>query len=145
MELDRIEKIVKLLETSSVTEFVLEEGGSCLRINRAAAQPGGAMVVCDQSQNSGKVGEGALAPIDEKITKVESPIVGTYYSRPAPDAEAYVAVGDRVNKGDKLCIVEAMKIMNEIEAPAAGTVEKIFLSDGQVVEYGECLFHIRVD
>ena len=79
------------------------------------------------------------------MVKVESPIVGTFYRKSSPDADAFVSVGASVSKGDTLCIIEAMKLMNEIEAPCSGTVEKILASDSQVVEFGESLFFIRPD
>ena len=74
-----------------------------------------------------------------------SPIVGTFYGAPSPDAESFVNVGDRVKVGQVLCIIEAMKLMNEIEAEVAGVVEKCFVSNGQPVEYGEALFGVRAD
>jgi acetyl-CoA carboxylase biotin carboxyl carrier protein len=77
-----------------------------------------------------------------RYVKVESPIVGTFYRRPSPDAESFVKEGDIVSKGATLCIIEAMKLMNEIEAPTSGRVVKILGSDGQVVEFGEVLFLI---
>ncbi|MCL4143718.1 UNVERIFIED_CONTAM: hypothetical protein GTU68_053667 [Idotea baltica] len=80
---------------------------------------------------------------DSSLIKVKSPIVGTFYTKPSPDADVFVKVGDRVKKGDKLCIVEAMKLMNEIESTADGVIEKILLEDGEVVEFEEALFLIK--
>jgi acetyl-CoA carboxylase biotin carboxyl carrier protein len=80
---------------------------------------------------------------DSSLTYVTSPIVGTFYRSPNPEAEPYVKVGDRVEKGQVLCIVEAMKLMNEIESDVSGTVVKIFPENGQPVEFGERLFAIR--
>ena len=74
---------------------------------------------------------------------MKSPIVGTFYAAPSPDAEAFVQVGDRVQTGKVLCIVEAMKLMNEIESDASGEVVKVFVTSGQPVEYGQALFAIR--
>ncbi|MCB0321104.1 MAG: acetyl-CoA carboxylase biotin carboxyl carrier protein, partial [Bdellovibrionales bacterium] len=73
------------------------------------------------------------------LEKVKSPIVGTFYRKPSPDADSFCSEGDVVKKGDTLCIIEAMKLMNEIEAPISGTVVRIFPEDAQVVEYGELL------
>ncbi len=81
--------------------------------------------------------------VPDTASKVISPMVGTFYRRPAVDAEPYVEVGDKVKKGDVLCIVEAMKLMNEIESEVSGTVAEICLEDGQMVEYGEVLFKIE--
>jgi acetyl-CoA carboxylase biotin carboxyl carrier protein len=89
-------------------------------------------------------GAAAAAPVDEDgLSFVTSPIVGTFYRTPNPDAEPYVKVGDLVHKGQVLCIVEAMKLMNEIESDASGTVVKIYSENAQPVEFGERLFAIR--
>jgi acetyl-CoA carboxylase biotin carboxyl carrier protein len=83
-------------------------------------------------------------PVAEKIEghAVNSPMVGTFYRSPSPDAKAFVDVGSKVTKGDTLCIIEAMKLLNEIEADATGTIKKILVENGQPVEYGETLFII---
>ncbi len=84
----------------------------------------------------------APAPVDDKSHVVTSPFVGTFYRKPNPDSPVYVSVGDKVDKGQVLCIVEAMKLMNEIEADVAGTVTAILVEDGAPVEYGQPLFKI---
>lgn len=83
------------------------------------------------------------ASADEDLFKITSPIVGTFYSAPAPDKPAYVSVGDKVNESTTVCIVEAMKLMNEIQAETSGEVAKIYVENGQAVEYGQPLFGIR--
>lgn len=83
------------------------------------------------------------ASADEDLYKIISPIVGTFYSAPAPDKRAYVSVGDKVNEATVVCIVEAMKLMNEIQAETTGEVAKIYVENGQSVEYGQPLFGIR--
>ena len=83
------------------------------------------------------------ASADEDLFKITSPIVGTFYSSPAPDKPAYVSVGDKVNESTTVCIVEAMKLMNEIQAETTGEVVKIYVENGQAVEYGQPLFGIR--
>ncbi|MCL4138444.1 UNVERIFIED_CONTAM: hypothetical protein GTU68_037703 [Idotea baltica] len=96
-----------------------------------------------------QVGVAAPSAVPEAVVpvstakEVSSPMVGTFYRRPAADADPYVSVGDKVKKGDVLCIVEAMKLMNEIESEVAGTVSEICLEDGQMVEFGEPLFRIE--
>ena len=82
------------------------------------------------------------APVDDKAHVVTSPFVGTFYRKPNPDSAAYVQLGDRVDKGQVLCSVEAMKLMNEIEADVAGTISAVLVEDGSVVEYGQPLFKI---
>src|SRR5208282_2475946 len=86
----------------------------------------------------------APADTDAGLHMVKSPIVGTYYGSPSPGASAFVAVGDHVDKGQVICIVEAMKLMNEIESDAAGEIVKCFVSNGQPIEFGQPLFSIRV-
>lgn len=81
----------------------------------------------------------------DNLVNITSPIVGTFYAAPSPDSEPYVKVGDHVTPDTVVCIVEAMKVMNEIKAEAAGTVEKIMVSNGQTVEFGQVLFRIRPD
>ncbi len=84
----------------------------------------------------------AAVPVDDKAHVVTSPFVGTFYRKPNPDSQAYVALNDRVDKGQVLCIVEAMKLMNEIEADVSGTIVGILVEDGAPVEYGQALFKI---
>jgi acetyl-CoA carboxylase biotin carboxyl carrier protein len=84
------------------------------------------------------------AVVDDKAHVVTSPFVGTFYRKPNPDSPAYITLNDKVDKGQVLCIVEAMKLMNEIEADVAGTVTAILVEDGQAVEYGQPLFKIAV-
>ena len=85
----------------------------------------------------------AAAPVEEQLHIVKSPIVGTFYASPAPGSPAFVSIGDRITQGQVICIVEAMKLMNEIESDAAGEVVKCLVSNGQPVEYGQPLFSIR--
>jgi acetyl-CoA carboxylase biotin carboxyl carrier protein len=87
--------------------------------------------------------ENDVAVSDENLEVVESPIIGTFYSSPAPGKSPFVKKGDKVNKGDVLCIIEAMKVMNKIESEFSGEIVEICLEDGQPVEYGTCLFKIK--
>ena len=88
------------------------------------------------------VGEEAPAPVASNFKEIKSPMVGTYYSAPEPGAEAYVKVGQRVSPGATLCIIEAMKIMNEIEAEISGVIKEVCVEDAQPVEYGQVLFRV---
>ena len=85
----------------------------------------------------------AVSPSEDGLSFVTSPIVGTFYAAPAPEAQPYVKVGDLVHKGQVLCIVEAMKLMNEIEADSAGTIVEILVENGKAVEFGQKLFKVR--
>lgn len=155
MDIKELEQIISILKQNEVTRFELHQEGTHIRLSRAVKAPVSHAVphAPGQVQQAIQVTSGAVAgsnvaesrpvpPNNERLVKVESPLVGTFYRKPSPDAEAFVREGDSVQKGDTLCIVEAMKLMNEIEAPASGKVTKILATEAQVVEYGEVLFLI---
>lgn len=152
MDIDYLKKILTLLKDTDITEFELEHEGSSVKINRSPKEvfrP--APVYSSVSSPEPAIIHSAPSVAQEKVddtaglVKVESPIVGTFYRKSSPDAEVFVSVGASVSKGDTLCIIEAMKLMNEIEAPCSGTIEKILVTDAHVVEFGEVLFLIRPD
>jgi acetyl-CoA carboxylase biotin carboxyl carrier protein len=153
MDLDLIKKLVKIVDTSGVTELEVQEGEFKIKIGKNShsklvlAQPNvspaqvinEAQQVKTEPEPKPKVEQ---AP-SSNLTEVHSPIVGTFYRAPAPDAEPYVQVGDMVTKGSVLCIVEAMKLMNEIESEADGKIVKILVENGKPVEYNQVLFLIE--
>lgn len=150
MDIKDIENIIKILKQNEVTEFELEQEGTRVKLSRTT---GGAFVASEaryemvpavQVATPVPASSNGIAPQEDlgRFVKVESPIVGTFYRRPSPEAEAFVKEGDTVKKGDTLCIVEAMKLMNEIEAPTSGKIVKVMGADGQVIEFGEVLFLI---
>ena len=153
MDLAYVKKILKLVEESSVNEIELEEKGIRVRITKNAPNAG----VVYQSLPPGMSQPAAAAPspaplaaapqehesahvAEKKYLEVKSPIVGTFYRAPAPDAANYIEVGQEVEVGRVLCIVEAMKLMNEIESDASGKVVKICVENGKPVEYNQVLF-----
>ncbi|MEZ4754368.1 MAG: acetyl-CoA carboxylase biotin carboxyl carrier protein [Bdellovibrionota bacterium] len=145
MDIKELEQIIGILQKNGVTEFELEQDGTSLKLSRGVLVAGAQQTVAAPAQAvvaPAPVVNGAAPAEDEKFHAVKSPIVGTFYRKSSPDADAFVEVGTSVSKGDTLCIVEAMKLMNEIEAPISGVVKKICLQDAQVVEYGETLFLI---
>ena len=154
MDIKELEQIVSILKENGVTEFELEQDGTHLKLSRGALQAlaaAAAPVAADiqpavhavpMPQVVPQNGQAPAEESTEGLERVESPIVGTFYRKPSPDADVFAKVGDVVSKGDTLCIVEAMKLMNEIEAPCSGKITKILLNDGQVVEFGELLFLI---
>lgn len=154
MDINLLEQILSLLKRNEVSDFELQHEGTWLKLSRAqltvqaATAPHGLTlepaIVGQGAESLGTAG-GRGGAVADHLTKVESPIVGTFYRRPSPDSEPFVKEGDRIKKGDTLCIIEAMKLMNEIESPASGRIEKILLNDGQVVEYGEVLFLLNPD
>ena len=158
MDIRKIKKLIELLEDSDVSEIEIVEGEGSVRISRArpaaagAAAPGwgppggwaptGAPPA--QAMPAGTAPQGAPdeAPALEGVpsgTVVESPMVGTFYRSSSPESKPFVEVGQAVAAGDTLCIIEAMKIMNRIEAETAGTVRAVLVEDGSPVEYGEHL------
>jgi len=150
MDIKDIENIIKILKQNEVTEFELEQEGTRVKLSRTtggtyvAAETRYEMVPAVQVASTPVAAAGGAAAQEDlgRYVKVESPIVGTFYRKPSPDAEVFVKEGDTVSKGDTLCIIEAMKLMNEIEAPTSGKVVKILGVEGQVIEFGEVLFLI---
>ena len=156
MEIDQLEQIIKILKQNEVNEFEFDNDGVRIRltrgvpvVNHVAAAPAqhGGYAVDIQPAISGitpHVDSAAKAVEDTShLFKVESVIVGTFYRKSSPDSAPFVSEGQMVSKGQTLCIIEAMKLMNEIESPISGRVEKVLVNDAQVVEFGEVLFLIN--
>ncbi|WP_456435797.1 acetyl-CoA carboxylase biotin carboxyl carrier protein [Thermovibrio ammonificans] len=147
--LEKLEKLLKSLENSSVEELELETEGLKVRVKfsrGASAAP--ALPAPEAQQPQEAAGSGGSEPPVEEAKEanyyvVESPMVGTFYRAPAPGAEPFVKEGDYVEKGQTLCIIEALKVMNEIESEVSGIVRKILVENGQPVEYGQPLFYIE--
>lgn len=158
MDLKELKELLQILEDKEIAEFELEEEGMKLRVRKATA----AREVALPPQSAGVPGATAAPPpppsapgavpsaearsapdAEDGLFIVKSPIVGTFYRTPDPNSAPYVSVGDRVSVGQVLCIIEAMKLMNEIEAEVAGEIVKVHHESGQPVQYGEPLFSIR--
>jgi acetyl-CoA carboxylase biotin carboxyl carrier protein len=145
MNLKEIREILELLKGSDVSEFELGRGDTVLKLRRGpanvpvflpAAAPAAPARPAEDPPGAAK------APPTPTYKEIVSPIVGTFYRSPAPDAAPFVEVGTRVVKGQVLCIVEAMKIMNQIESDTTGTIAAIIVENAQPVAYGQALFHI---
>ena len=137
-----LRKLAQLLNETGLTEIEYENNGQRIRVNRG----GGPTVIAAAPVAAAPTAGGAAtpaAPAGPPAGAVTSPMVGTAYLAPEPGAESFVKVGDKVKKGQTLLIIEAMKVMNPIPAPEAGTVEAILINDGQPVEYGEPLLVLR--
>lgn len=140
MDLQQIEKLVQIIENSSMLEFSIQEGDTKIKMSRHGTMgvPGEAAVTVAQTAPA--------APIEEEAedeTYITSPIVGTFYSAPSPEAKAFVKVGDRVKAGQTVCILEAMKLMNEIESDFDCEIEAVLASNEQKIEYGQPLFKVK--
>ena len=156
-KLEQLRELVDFLKANGIAEFDMEQDDLKVRI-KFAGEPAAAggldmaqlsrlMASAPAAAPAAAVAASAAAELaaemEEKLHEVKSPIVGTFYESPSPGAPAFVKIGDQVEVGQVLCIVEAMKLMNEIEADVAGEVVKRIASSGQPVEYGQPLFAIR--
>lgn len=148
MDLRKLKKLIDLVEESGISELELTEGEEKVRISRAtqqfAPQPMQYAPAPTQFAAAPAAAPVSAETVPEAIQghAVESPMVGTFYRASSPEASSFVEVGDKVEVGDTLCIIEAMKLLNEIESDKAGIVKKILIENGQPVEYGEPLFVI---
>ena len=142
MELEELKELIELLKATDITELQLEKDGTKIKIKREKILSSIEMPVKKTQVFNEKI---TLETEEEsqRLVTVTAPIVGTFYRSPAPDAAPFVEVGLRVKKGQVLCIVEAMKLMNEIESDVDGIIVKALVENGQPVEYGEPLFLIE--
>jgi acetyl-CoA carboxylase biotin carboxyl carrier protein len=150
MDLEKLRALFDLLAEKDIAEFEHEEDGVRVLVARGARMaPAGSLVASPIAQSVAPPLAGGLAasgPVSEPgggSVDVTSPFVGSFYRSPSPDVPAFVEVGSVVRTGQTLCIIEAMKLMNEIEAECAGTVTEIFAQNGKSVEYGQKLFRIK--
>ena len=148
MDLRKLKTLIELVETSGIAELEIQEGEERVRITRSAPPTAAATTTNVQlPQAGGQVGPGATpgaagtpsAPQEPEGHLVKSPMVGTFYRAASPGAKSFVEVGDSVQAGDALCIIEAMKLMNEIESDKTGVVKQILVENGQPVEFGQPL------
>jgi len=159
IDLAFVESLIKALDESSLDTVELERGGTKIRLSKSAAAPLVSAPPPGMYPGMGQLPSGmvgtdpvsgipaqteaeVVAAVPDGLLEVVSPMVGTYYSSPAPDAEPYLEVGQRIEEGTVLCIIEAMKLMNELESEVEGTVAKILVENAQPVEYGQVLFLI---
>lgn len=152
MDLNLVKKLIKILENSQLTDLEIEEGGTRIKIakNIQVTQAPQNLVSYVQSpvqnqpeQPKSEDKKQSSSDDDSKLHAIKSPIVGTFYRAPSPEADPYVQVGDTVSAGTVLCIVEAMKLMNEIESDVSGKIVKILVENGRPVEYNQPLFLIQ--
>jgi acetyl-CoA carboxylase biotin carboxyl carrier protein len=143
----RVKDLIALMADNGLTEIELVEASSRILLRRGGSGAPGAAPV----QYAAPVAAPATAvpaaaptaPVDEKLLTIKSPMVGTYYAAPSPDAAAYVSIGSAVDAKTVVCIIEAMKVFNPIAAEISGTIAKILVTNGQVVEYGQPLFLVK--
>lgn len=157
MTIEEIRELIDLASETGIAELEVQRGDNRVRIRRASFAAPQEIVLSPAPYASPAPSPGSSAPHaatdapkekaeqpkDPNLILVKSPIVGTYYESPSPDAPAFVRVGERVQPGKVLCIIESMKLMNEIEAETSGIIESKLVVNGQPVEYGEALFAVR--
>ena len=150
MDIRKVKKLIELLEQSNINELEINEGDESVRISRGgtavtyAAAPAPAPVAAAPAPVAAPAATEAAAPAAEEPAghAVKSPMVGTFYASPAPGSPAFVSVGQKVAVGDVICIIEAMKMMNQIEADKAGTIGAILIEDGETVEFDQSIVTI---
>ena len=151
MDLRKLKKLIDLVEESGIAEIEVTEGEEKVRITRATAAPAPVYAApahvaapAPAATPAAAAAPSPAAPAARDLSNAQkSPMVGTFYRAPGPNAAAFVEVGQQVKAGDTLCIIEAMKLMNEIEAEKSGTVKEILVENGTPVEFGEPLFIIE--
>ncbi|HXI78998.1 MAG TPA: acetyl-CoA carboxylase biotin carboxyl carrier protein [Steroidobacteraceae bacterium] len=150
MDIRKVKKLIELLEESGISELEISEGEESVRISRhprmamqaPMAMPGPAMQAAPASAPTPATAAGEHKPRNDDYT-VTAPMVGTYYSAASPGAKAFVEIGTEIKVGQVLCIIEAMKMMNQIESDKAGRITAILAKNGEPVEFGQPLFNIE--
>ncbi len=155
-DLKKVKELIELMVANDLVEVEIVDGDSKIHLKRPGhSQPQvpavsplpiiASAVPMPAAPAAGAAGPSVQTQTDYNLVNITSPIVGTFYAAPSPDSEPYVKVGDHITADTVVCIVEAMKVMNEIKAETAGIVEKIMVSNGQAVEFSQVLFKIRSD
>jgi len=144
MDLDKIQELLKLMKSHGLEEIEIEDNDYRVRLKKESQ---GVAVTAPQITAAPAPAAGNAPPVDEFAESpdhfiITSPIVGSFYRSPSPDAEPFVEVGDPIDAGKVVCIVEAMKVMNEVKAENPGVIEKVFIEGGKPVEYGQPLFRV---
>lgn len=145
MDIRKIKKLIEIIEESDIAELEIKEGEEAIRISRYSAPPATVAYAPPPAGTASVATVVATAPPEEKITGhvVKSPMVGTFYRSASPGTKVFVEIGQAVLAGDTLCIIEAMKILNQIEADKSGVVTQILVDNAEPVEYGQPLFIIE--
>ena len=146
MDIRKIKTLIEMLEASNLNEIEVSQGEESVRISKSSGEikvlQDSNIGINNESQSINKIDNNQIEK-EIKGNQVTSPIVGTFYRKPSPDKEPFVKVGDIVNKGDVLCIIEAMKMMNEIKSEFDGKISSIEVDDGQPVEFGQTIIVIE--
>jgi acetyl-CoA carboxylase biotin carboxyl carrier protein len=156
-DLQKIKELIEIMKQNDLMEVEIKHGDDKIFLKRSQPQPPvGGMLMMRPESGAVPAGPEAAevvsqpsapqsAPGEEDLVDIPSPIVGTFYATPSPDSEPYVEVGSTVSPQTVVCIIEAMKVMNEIKAETSGTIAEVLVTNGQAVEYGQVLFKVRPD
>jgi acetyl-CoA carboxylase biotin carboxyl carrier protein len=154
-DVQKLKDLIKLMKDNDLTKIDIRHGDDYVSLQRAQPQPAGAAlgpviasipgVGAPLVASSSSAGTPAAGHTKEALLEIKSPIVGTFYAAPSPDSDPYVELGSQVDPQTVVCIIEAMKVMNEIKAEVSGTVIEKTVANGQAVEYGQVLFRVRPD
>ena len=145
MDLRKVKKLIELLEESGLSEIEITEGEDKVRITKGGKRSPQVKAI-ETTQEAEALSETEPADVNAQsknnnsFHEIKAPMIGTFYQSPDPDSEAFVKVGDPINEGDTLCIIEAMKMMNKIETDISGTIERILVQNGDPVEFDQVLF-----
>lgn len=143
MEIKKIEEIIKVFEKSSLSELELEEKNFKMHVLKNTATSVVESKIVSSVQHNDVIEE--VEEVQENLHAIKAPVVGTFYAKHSPNSENIVNIDDHVNKGDTLCIIEAMKVMNEIKSDVSGTIKEILLENNSSVEFDQVLFLIEED
>jgi acetyl-CoA carboxylase biotin carboxyl carrier protein len=156
-DLKKITKLIEIMKENGLEEIEIKHGDDKIFLKRSQPQqpaigipvmrpePGVVTVGPESAGSANQLSGQQAVPIEEDLVEIKSPIVGTFYATPSPDSEPYVDIGSEVGPQTVVCIIEAMKVMNEIKAETAGMIVEINVTNGQAVEYGQVLFKVRPD
>jgi len=149
-DLQKIRELIEIMKANDLLEVEIKHGDDKIFLKRCSPQQVGVpMVGLQAATPMGAVSEALSQPSapqqQENLVEIKSPIVGTFYATPSPDSECYVEVGSHVTLQTVVCVIEAMKVMNEIKAETSGTIAEVLVTNGQAVEYGQVLFRVRPD
>ncbi len=145
MDLNEIKGVIELMTRNGLSEFDLEKEGFHIRIKRGSEAPAAVNFAVSQPvpASAGPAAASAAAGAEQAVREIVSPMVGTFYRSPSPDSPAYAEVGQAVTEDTVVCIIEAMKVMNEIKAEMRGTITEVLMENGKPVEFGRPLFRVK--
>jgi acetyl-CoA carboxylase biotin carboxyl carrier protein len=155
IDIKKIQELIEIMKANGLEELEIQEGDSKVVLKRhfphsgrhfvAAGLPVSAQTAAESAASAADAAAQAGTQHEKNLIEIKSPIVGTFYAKPSPDAEPYVEVGAKVDTRTVVCIIEAMKVMNEIRAETDGTIVEVCITNGQAVEFGQVLFKVRPD